>query len=65
MEKIEAEKTYTAVTINLRLRKECNEVLAKAAKRAGRTKRREAELRLEDHLMQYQDIAIAGKRFKR
>ncbi|CNI65466.1 TraY domain-containing protein [Yersinia aleksiciae] len=63
MGKVESEQSYTSVSINVLLNKDTNEALSKAAKRAGRTKRKEAALRLEDHLQQYLDIATAGKRF--
>lgn len=63
MVKIDSEQAYASVSINVQLSEETNEALTKAAKRAGRTKRKEAALRLQDHLQQYPDIATAGKRF--
>ncbi|PVZ84220.1 TraYfamily protein [Serratia sp. S1B] len=63
MGKVESEKNFCSVSINVHLSEETNESLTKAAKRAGRTKRKEAALRLQDHLQQYPDIATAGKRF--
>ena len=57
------EKEYFSVCINVQLSKEANEALTKAAARAGRTKRNEAMLRLEDHLLNFTDIASTGKRF--
>ena len=63
MQKVESEQVYISVSITMQLSKDTNEALTKAAKRAGRTKRKEAALRLQDHLLQYPDIATAGKRF--
>lgn len=61
--KVSNEKEYLSVFINVQLSKKANELLTKAAGRAGRTKRKEAMLRLEDHLLHFPDIASTGKRF--
>lgn len=42
---------------------EDNRRLTEAAQRCGRSKRKEASLRLADHLKNFPDIAAEGKRF--
>jgi hypothetical protein len=42
---------------------EDNRLLTEAAKRCGRSKRKEASLRLADSLRHFPDIATEGKRF--
>lgn len=60
---VESEKNYASVSINVQPNKETNKAPTKAAKRAGRIKRKEAVLRSQEHLQQYSYIATAGKRF--
>lgn len=42
---------------------EINRLLTQAAKRSGRSKVKEASLRLADHLKTVSDIATEGRRF--
>ncbi|MEN3262645.1 TraY domain-containing protein [Sodalis endosymbiont of Spalangia cameroni] len=42
---------------------EVNRLLTQAAARSGRSKVKEASLRLADHLKSYMDIATEGRRF--
>lgn len=46
------------------LSSEMNRLLSQAATRSGRTKVKEATIRLEDHLKNFPDIATAGRRFR-
>lgn len=47
------------------LSSEINRLLSQAAVRAGRTKVKEATIRLEDHLKNFPDIATEGRRFRK
>ncbi|WP_447874804.1 TraY domain-containing protein [Serratia fonticola] len=58
-----SEPAKDSVSITMQLAKATNEALNRSAKLSGRTKGQEASLRLYSHLQQYQDIAMAGKRF--
>jgi hypothetical protein len=47
-----------SIGIFLRLNKSVNDALTKSAKRWGRSKRKEAEMRLADHFSRYPDLQL-------
>lgn len=53
----------TGMSLLLRLTPEITEILSQAADRSGRSKTREAYVRLEDHLKSFTDLATLGRRF--
>lgn len=48
----------------IELSPEANRLLSQAAIRSGRTKVKEATVRLDDHLKNFPDIAREGRRFR-
>lgn len=52
------------VSVLLHLNTEQTEKLSQAAERSGRSKTKEALIRLADHLDTYSDLATPGYRFK-
>ncbi len=51
------------ILISLSMPGKVNKLLTEAAARSGRSKVKEAVLRLADHLQHFPDIATTGKRF--
>ena len=48
------------IGIHLRLNESVNDALTKSAKRWGRSKRIEAQMRLADHFKRYPDLLLEG-----
>lgn len=57
------EKKYKSVAVGFQVSAAVNKLLSEAAERCHRPKAQEAQLRLEDHLRNFPDIASVGKRF--
>ncbi len=51
--------------VNFQIDSETNDWLTSASQRSGRQKRKEAAIRLKDHLKRYQSIAELGQAIKR
>jgi TraY domain len=58
------EEKFRKVGLAVDIPPDVNRLLTQAAKRSKRTKTMEALVRLEDHLKNFPDIAIAGRRFR-
>lgn len=54
---------YKEVYIGFQVPPALNRLLTQASERSGRSKAKEAEIRLTDHLTNFTDIASVGKRF--
>lgn len=50
---------WKTVLISIELTPRTNELISKAAKRSGRTKRQEAKIRLENHVEQFASVVDA------
>lgn len=58
-------KGYPSSSVVVVLNPRMNKLLTEASKRSKRAKTQEAAVRLQDHLMNFSDIATTGKRFKK
>lgn len=58
------ESEWKSSSTVVELSPETNRLLSQAAIRSGRTKVKEATVRLEDHLKNFPDIATPGRRFR-
>lgn len=56
---------YKAVYISFTLDAKSNELLSESAKRANRTKRQEAQIRLRDHIANFSSISEISKTIER
>lgn len=57
--------SYKDVFISFNLDAKSNEYLSESAKRANRTKRQEAQIRLRDHLANFSSISEISKAIER
>lgn len=58
---LEPELEYESVFISFQLSARGNKLITESATRSGRTKKKEALLRLEDHLRRYRSISEISK----
>ncbi|QLK63886.1 TraY domain-containing protein (plasmid) [Enterobacteriaceae bacterium Kacie_13] len=56
---------YRSITLVVKLTSDMNEELTTSASESNRSKAREAELRLRDHLKNFKNIACEGERVVR
>ena len=54
-------KLYESVQIAFQISAEANKFISESCSRSGRTKRKEAQIRLEDHLLKYGSISEINK----
>lgn len=59
------ESGFRTVLISFEVGAKANRFLTEAADKSGRTKRQEAKLRLENHLMNYESIVDSNTAIKR
>ncbi|MGC1009756.1 TraY domain-containing protein [Pantoea agglomerans] len=57
-------KSIRGGSVLVHLSEETNQLLVESSKRSGRSKTREAKMRLEDSLRSFSDLAATGRRFK-
>lgn len=57
------EKETQGGSVLIKLTEEFNQLLIQTSKRSGRSKTKEALIRLQDSLRSYSDLAATGKRF--
>ncbi len=55
---------YRAISLIIHLTPQMNQNLSESAARAHRSKAKEAAVRLDDHLINFSDIATVGLQFK-
>lgn len=56
---------YESVQIAFELSADANRLISESSKRSGRTKRKEAQIRLEDHLKKYSSISEISRAIER
>lgn len=61
---IEIKQPYSKVSLVVELTSQMNQLLTQSAERSKRSKTKEAAVRLEDHLINFGDIATVGQRFQ-
>ncbi|MDE8558872.1 TraY domain-containing protein [Pantoea vagans] len=57
-------KSIRGGSVLVHLSEETNQLLMESSKRSGRSKTREAKMRLEDSLRSFSDLAATGRRFE-
>lgn len=58
------EKSFKGGSVLVHLSEEANLLLVESSKRSGRSKTREAKIRIEDSLRSFSDLAATGRRFE-
>jgi hypothetical protein len=58
------DKSIRGGAVLVHLSEETNQLLVESSKRSGRSKTREAKIRLEDSLRSFSDLAATGRRFE-